>query len=109
MLKHLNGVLKIFSDDQLENVLPLKFVVLQKGRPKSTKRNKLGIEYENKKIKLEPKNENNKISKKRAAEDEEADVKIVGTSSLGAVKRSRYRDIITKIIFKRGFIVRHKR
>ncbi|KAG2232879.1 hypothetical protein BDF21DRAFT_469289 [Thamnidium elegans] len=53
LLNGIDNLIRKFSNDRLESILPPKVVVTQKGRPKNTKRNKLGIEHENEEIKLE--------------------------------------------------------
>lgn len=46
LLKSIEKLIQDFSKDRLESALPPKTVVAQKGRPKSTKREKLGNEHE---------------------------------------------------------------
>ena len=44
-MKGINRLLEQFMVDRLENMLPPATVVIQKGRPKNTKREKMGIEH----------------------------------------------------------------
>lgn len=46
-----------YEKDCLEDILLLATVVVQKGRPKGTKRDKLGVEHEDDKIVIERKEE----------------------------------------------------
>jgi hypothetical protein len=98
LLRDVDVLIKKFSEDRLENILPPKVVVIQKGRPKNTKRNKLGIEYEDEKIKLEQKKERISVNKKRKVEDEDEDVKIVGASSLAVPLKKTKLDVLQKPI-----------
>lgn len=67
LLKGIDALIKTFSKDRLEDVLPPKTVVIQKGRPKNTKREKLGIEHEDIKIKQE--RSQNKKEKRKVVDD----------------------------------------
>ena len=55
--QELGAIFKKISKDRLEDIMPPATVIIQKGRPKGTKRDKLGVEYEDKKIKEERKEE----------------------------------------------------
>lgn len=76
LIKDMDALISKYSNDRLENTLAPKIVEIQKGRPKGTKRNKLGVEHEDEKISSEQKNakkikqeqkkvENNKTQKNK--------------------------------------------
>ena len=56
LIKDMDALIQKYSVDRLETVLAPSIVEIQKGRPKGTKRNKLGVEHEDEKISIEQKN-----------------------------------------------------
>ncbi|KAG2201556.1 hypothetical protein INT47_007433, partial [Mucor saturninus] len=56
LLKDMDALILKYSTDRLDTALAPEIVEIQKGRPKGTKRNKLGVEHEDEKICIEQKN-----------------------------------------------------
>lgn len=68
--KDMDALIDKYSTDGLYTALAPKIVEIQKGRPKVTKINKLGVEYEDKKKSLSSKKMSKKLMKQETVKVE---------------------------------------